>query len=1046
MKLHKGFYKLLSKVDKKTKQSFKTNAEFFIHINTSNSRIVERETTKMLDVDLYKIEGENCTHYLTDQSYILELHKIGGDQVYRELGKFCHKVSSIIKKTPTIVYSFEHLKMNDNLFILDEIKNLRTIISQLTKMYKQMPNFVLSIADIDKHPSYSTFMDNVAKYDIPLLLSLSNQVDINDNLTKKREQYISFADEFLLKKHPQDYLRFSYFINNVYDCFDALLNKLDFITDSADIKNILLYITNTNPVINQNFFQSAISNTHNYGSKLVKKIAVYLIIFISIGFGAVFTNNLFIYKKAIKSLDKQLDSSEDVLNNFRVLNNFTNISLSNIKQKLILGWVYPDVMLIPSIHKDIVAIEIQQRLIKLLESNYREKDSIYRTYLFLLLESPRDSDLKELILSNLTIWSKTLNIPQGIIKFYINSKVPSIQAKISKKDIANSNTLINFRVSHMIKTYITNNGTINLRTIHLFLKKIYFPVIQQQILNEYMVNVYPKNKPSLSRYNKIYLEELYKIIKSNHKSPIELESLESTIPSIDDTKVDNLLDALDLLKNLNKTLDDKLQNDPNKNLWSKIIVQATYNDLMNQLSLSQAKFVNSSIAEQSIVNIGDSSGYKGNISMLYTKIGIKEIILPEISEYKSILKLLEGYKINGTALSNYYNMATTSYIDDYKKSYINLISAYKQNLNPNDIVTSLLLISSPNSQFNNMLKALLENTYFSKGIIKDIPQLVIVNSYFNNVNKMIANINDIYEYNQIIKNIANTIVNSSDKNEAINEITLNLFTNSKNSYLYQVNSLLKKNNIGKKNAIIFTAPLMNIMEVGKPYLIEEKYALWKKDIVPYIQKYSQYYPFNRDSSDILTPEEFKKIFGPKGKFWGSVKRDMYGIFEYKKGKWVVKTADLLGKNTESMLDTLNSVQKLTNIFWDDSGREKPLKIIIHVEPISNQKLLDNSYIKMSLLNIGDNKVVGISSQQKPETIAYKWYTKQSSSVGYIDSNERIKSLEIHPGYWSLLMLLDQANQKNNIYTWEQNNLNIKFEIRFSNIFNTFKNLTTLENL
>lgn len=148
----------------------------FIHVNTSGINIVEKETIKTLGIELYKIETSTYNQYLSDQSYILELHKLNNDHKYKELGKFCNKISSLIGKVPIIVYSFEYKNIKNDTVILEEIKSLRSIILQLSKIYKKLPNVVLSIADIENYPGYNSFIECASLHNVPLLSPAFNLI------------------------------------------------------------------------------------------------------------------------------------------------------------------------------------------------------------------------------------------------------------------------------------------------------------------------------------------------------------------------------------------------------------------------------------------------------------------------------------------------------------------------------------------------------------------------------------------------------------------------------------------------------------------------------------------------------------------------------------------------------------------------------------------------------------------------------------------------------------------------------------------------------
>lgn len=141
---------------------------------------------------------------------------------------------------------------------------------------------------------------------------------------------------------------------------------------------------------------------------------------------------------------------------------------------------------------------------------------------------------------------------------------------------------------------------------------------------------------------------------------------------------------------------------------------------------------------------------------------------------------------------------------------------------------------------------------------------------------MIINPNDMDKYHQIIREIADNINQNGNKRESLNKITLNLFTRSKDSYFYKINTLLKDNNITGENSIIFIAPLESIMKFGKPYLSEYKYNIWNKDIISLL-KISNIFPFSKESNKTISPKELTDIFGPNGEFWKMSEKHVWNL-------------------------------------------------------------------------------------------------------------------------------------------------------------------------
>ncbi|EDX19344.1 hemerythrin HHE cation binding domain family protein, putative [Francisella tularensis subsp. novicida FTE] len=1036
IKLKRSLKQLLSQTDRNTRKSFKTVANFFIHVNTSGINIVEKETIKTLGIELYKIETSTYNQYLSDQSYILELHKLNNDHKYKELGKFCNKISSLIGKVPIIVYSFEYKNIKNDTVILEEIKSLRSIILQLSKIYKKLPNVVLSIADIENYPGYNSFIECASLHNVPLLSPAFNPNNLNTEIDTYIERLNILANNLLFKKYPLEFLNFTYFINCTYNHFKYLLKKQNYIDTNKTIENIYLYLSNTKVNIGQSLFQNNFT-TQPYKTKLIKKFLTTIIGVILTTLGLIFTMNIFTYKSFINQYKQELSAIPNTTKYSKETINLSNDYESDIKSRLLANILYPNEIIKHGIYIN-EGLKIQQQILEKLENTNSENNYIYKTFIFLTLIAPQNINLQKYIKANIHLWSIATKLSEKTIITYIEAPVPKLKINIENaciQKLSLDNQVIDPSTYSIVKSYIIDNSNINLKTLHDFLYNIDLPTTKQEVISGFMIEVFPKIKNSLSECNRKFLEKLYEKIKNSNSSLGEITKIKKLVPTEKETQVDNLQAAISILVNLNNKLSKNLSNSSETDLiWYKVILQATYNDIMNNLSLSEPQLIDNNTTKLATINIGDNGEYYGNISVIYTKTGLKDVILPEIYSYKSLSKLLATHNIDTLAIDNYYNESLQNYIENYKKSYINLITSYKNSIDPNDIVSSLLLISSTSSQFNNMLKTLVDNTVFDDETLKELPQLSLVGSYFENINKMIINPNDMDKYHQIIREIADNINQNGNKRESLNKITLNLFTRSKDSYFYKINTLLKDNNITGENSIIFIAPLESIMKFGKPYLSEYKYNIWNKDIISLLKKYQTYFPFSKESNKTISPKELTDIFGPNGEFWKNVRKNMYGIFEYQNGIWQSKIPDFFGNNTKYMLDTLNKVQKMTNTLWDSSGKPKPIDITLGVMPAPNGILPNNTFVKMTILSIGNQKAIGISTQQKPIILEYKWFEKQPSSVGYIDSNEQINTIETQSSYWSFINLLNQAKNSGDVYIWNQNDIEIKFKIDFNNIF------------
>ena len=1039
-----GLKVLKSKADRLTNKNFYHTHTYFLHINSTELPIVDEETKKQKDIDLFIYQGKHHKQYLSDETYVLETKSFSENKDYKSLLRFSHHVSMQTGKMPIIVYSLDYQKINDDQdYISTAIMDMRKCLQHLLKIYKQLPVFIINLANAQQHPSYNAFITCTKSHNLPLIIP-SDANDLNNALLSQHQQQIKeFADQVLLVKNPKLYLRYNVFINDVFDLFKSIDKEYKSSEKYTKFHHMFFYVSPQAEGVHKSLFQRNIY-AQKYHSGMLAKIFYVTLSACFVILGGVFIKNIIQYNQQKNQYVKQISTIQPSATNNKMLTNDYNQAYYNINHNMYFNWLYPNALLSHELNEKTADYVQNNILIPALKS---KDTAAKKMFLLMTLYASQSKALRNLILNNLQDWATSVNIEESLLKTYVNSShqndIPSLTTNyvenISFKD---QNILKNVYI--LVESYIESNPSINLKTLNTFFADIYLPIRQKYLINQFMTNIYPNIQSNIDTNNNAFFKNF-----EHDKHPVsdktleDIDKIKSIVNQVQSLNINYFSQAISTLLDINQKVNKISDLNTKKGLiWHKAILLATENTLLNKLSTQEHYYIfNKDIISESTINIANSGDFNGNIPIIFSTTGIKQLLIPEIKKYNKLLSIFNQLKIPSQKLTDYYNIAIENYTRGYIQAYINMISNYKHNIDPDNIQTSLLLISSETSEFNNMLATIHKNTIFSKKLVEEIPELEIISNYFSNINSYIGQPKNIQEYENIFLAIVKDIENAENKQSTLNKIALNLLKNNKQSQLYQLRQLLNKYKIDSRNQKIFIAPLLELISIEKPFIKAGKLNQWNTKIISLLDKYKNYFPFNPNSQKIISIKKMNLIFSPKGEFWSYIHKDMSGIFKNKQGRWELTIPDLFGKKGKQMIRLLNKVQNLTNTLWTKNGKPKSIMFNITFEPLSNNILNDNRFIKLPILNVANHEIISLSTKQQPEIVNYNWAEESTSSVQFIDNKQELNTIKSYSGAWSFLLLLRAANQSNEVYTWsdKQSGAKIQFSIHFNNIFNSFNN-------
>jgi type VI protein secretion system component VasK len=180
----------------------------------------------------------------------------------------------------------------------------------------------------------------------------------------------------------------------------------------------------------------------------------------------------------------------------------------------------------------------------------------------------------------------------------------------------------------------------------------------------------------------------------------------------------------------------------------------------------------------------------------------------------------------------------------------------------------------------------------------------------------------------------------------------------------------------------------------------------QNDILPLYNKF----PFDPTSREDVTIETLRNATHPYGHFWQTFQKMLAPFCIEEEGRWWRRGGPYdYPKLPTKMISTVNGMVRLSNIFWDKEGKERPLEFIVKTSPLP-QARSNEPVAVLSYLQVAETSVFGFNQQPSWKKMKFNWHNPSKASVGaefaVRKRASRVKSsMEVPSSYWSFHHLL-----------------------------------------
>ncbi|WP_192577475.1 hypothetical protein [Francisella sp. LA112445] len=583
---------------------------------------------------------------------------------------------------------------------------------------------------------------------------------------------------------------------------------------------------------------------------------------------------------------------------------------------------------------------------------------------------------RDLVSSNLWLWSKVSGIPQNVLAVWLQLKhKDSNNKKVYKLSFNRADYAKTFR-------YVTKF------TSNIFNEKYPLTVslnnkVTNQALELVLLDQVSRDHDLESQINEtrigIELSEPQRVILDHFIVYLELRD---TILAITNTKGIN--DRIQKLSSLEANIQNIV-----KSPWDKKLASFMLQNVSNKFKLSLDKLPQKYYSYDY---------YKNNIR-------------PLDNEFESIANKYNKLGVNLNPLYDQFKHSLTQYEQGYKSYYYQRLDNVLI-VNSNDINTLIFQLKEINGTSDLISQLLL----IQKNVL-DTKSKFLSHSGFEGVDNFYKSIKS---YNRLM----NKNIKLLEEIKSNPEMLIDIYKNNKHPFEKTMNQFLKSIKLTSKLNKLISQAAVSSDNVTTKLLQQYIQKYWNENLEPKYSKVFDSFPFRANSANQITPKQLTTIVGKEGSFWKSYSKISSLVEKYNSNKWL----------TDQQQQKLKKMQELRNLLWDSNGNPKTIEVTLRTSKV----LPSYSHTESSWYFFKDKKVSyydGILSSDKnsisdigvggvKQTFKINWWLDNISSIALVSTNNKKKDLtaqQAKQGLWSFWRLLESADQKNNSFTWSFNN-------------------------
>jgi hypothetical protein len=686
-------------------------------------------------------------------------------------------------------------------------------------------------------------------------------------------------------------------------------------------------------------------------------------------------------------------------------------------------------------------------------------------YLLALLYATKDNELGNLIRANQ--WSNVLNMPEAMIRDYVHNNESSQNISLDMKKFSYRRLQNTANDPQAWMTYFSEINRLCQQPVitRADFDKIqkdsdrFLKVIQQLEFYDLSTRISEllKKEPNLG----ISLELIAKQDAPMNQAPVKnllkfIKNSSMNYPEVTDTlKFPGLYENLKTIANYKGPVGDKdLQFQFLFGKEAFKISAQQWGDLLNRsrMTLMLRDFITRNKRqdgllfftedkefEDLVMNVSNDGRFlftgRARVDGRFTKEALERRVKPILTDLPA---LLESLPIPQKDKSSFSSLLFKE-IDVYGRRYAQYYRKYFMEFDikigsPGTLRYVLSQMVSPSSPFMELLLTMRDNTQIDPGKNEYLRSFSLKLAEFEFLRRLAMEQKGIFpeleKYKALLDQMQmnmqeQTPVAKKEKEETyallknrlspLGRISFAIFRGEQDSYVNLIKLWVNSVGMPTQWQDIFLLPAWQAYILGMSEVETEIGKIWtdlrQKDIQPLYDKF----PFDIASRDDVAIEALRNATHLNGHFWQTVQRMLAPLCIEEEGQWRRRVGPYdYPRLPANMLSTLNGMARLSNIFWDKEGKERPLEFMVKSSPLlpvkSNEPIAVLSY-----LQVGDTSILSFNQQPSWKKIKFYWHNPSKASVGaefaVRKRSSRMKSaIEIPNSYWSFYHLLLKSEE------------------------------------
>lgn len=407
---------------------------------------------------------------------------------------------------------------------------------------------------------------------------------------------------------------------------------------------------------------------------------------------------------------------------------------------------------------------------------------------------------------------------------------------------------------------------------------------------------------------------------------------------------------------------------------------------------------------------------------------------------ESLFKLLETLPLNledKERFTRFVTQEVVSYAKQYQQEYERLYSACNiKTTTLEEVKVILEKIAEPSSSFHHFLNIVTHHTEVFSNPPACLSALEEMN-HFNFLRILMSQSKNkaspFEKYQALIKQVIARLSQHSELRVYTNvhnledvltpsaSITLSILRDDPDSFLGQIVENLTEIGVPPSYHHLFTAPLMQIFQLGIKDLKKGIDKVWAETLEPQINDLFAKRPFKADGDIISTFEDVRKVTNPVGEVWAVVKQIVAPLSVKVEGYWVPKTGCDL-KLGDDFYATVNRLTKISTILWDNEGNPQSIKLNIQSLPFESVSPSHPQPI-LSYLVTGEETYHNFNQNPAWHSIGIEWWKENGSTIvlELVSKNDSksYRDEKVLSTPWSFFELLKKAKPHGeNTWQWE----------------------------